>query len=212
MGDGMNDGERSQARPERSDAAANRERILETARLLFAEHGVAATSLNMIAHTAQVGPGTLYRRFANKGELCQALLAFDVRAFEDDVATIVDGPQAPASALDRLEGVLHALLRMTEGHIPLLAATLDGTWKAPRLSPFQTPFYQRLSGRIEALLTMAVAQGEAHDLDAAWTSDAILTAMTPDVLMYQQQERGFSHERIVGAVRRLVVNGVRPGG
>lgn len=200
------------ARRERSDATANRERILEAARRLFAEHGVAATSLNLIAQTAQVGPGTLYRRFANKGELCQALLADDLHAFEDEVAAIVDGHRAPESALARLEGVLHALLRMTEGHIPLLAATLDGTWKAPRLSPFQTPFYQRLSGRIEALLAMAVAQGEARELDVGWTSDAILTAMTPDVLMYQQQARGFSHERILDAVRRLVIRGTLPGG
>lgn len=208
----MNDVDRNPVRRERSDAAANRERILDAARTLFAEHGVAATSLNLIARTAQVGPGTLYRRFANKGELCQALLADDVRAFEDEVTEIVDGPRAPASALARLLGVLDALLRMTEGHKPLLAATLDGTWKAPRLSVFETPFYQQLSGRIEALLAMAVAQGETHELDIRWTSDAILTAMTPDVVMYQQRERGFSHERILHAVRRLLNNGVRPGG
>lgn len=199
------------ARRERSDAAANRERILAAARKLFAERGVAATSLNQIARLARVGPGTLYRRFAHKGELCQALLADDLAAFEQQVATLMDGPGAPVSALARLDGVLDALLRMIEGHMPLLVASQNGAFNAPRLSLFQTPFYRWLAAVIEGLLADALAQGEIGELDIAWTSDAILMTMTPDVVMFQQAERGFSHARIIAGVRRLFVDGLRGG-
>lgn len=57
----------------RSDAAANRERLLTAGRELFARHGLTVT-LNDVAHHAGVGVGTAYRRFANKAELIDAIL------------------------------------------------------------------------------------------------------------------------------------------
>jgi AcrR family transcriptional regulator len=62
------------ARPLRADAARNRELILQTARKCFAERGLSVT-LNDIAHEAGVGVGTVYRRFADKDSLIEALLA-----------------------------------------------------------------------------------------------------------------------------------------
>jgi AcrR family transcriptional regulator len=56
----------------RRDAAQNRERLLAAARELFAEQGFEVT-LDDIARHAGVGVGTAYRRFANKGELLDAL-------------------------------------------------------------------------------------------------------------------------------------------
>ena len=56
----------------RKDAALNRERLLTAASELFAEQGLDVT-LNDIAHRAGVGVGTAYRRFANKGEVIEAL-------------------------------------------------------------------------------------------------------------------------------------------
>ncbi len=61
-------------RRERRDAAEHRRRILEAARALFATQGVDTTSMYEIARSAGVGQGTLYRRYAHKGELCGALL------------------------------------------------------------------------------------------------------------------------------------------
>ena len=62
------------ARSLRKDAAVNRDRLLAAAAELFAEHGLDVT-LNDIAHHAGVGVGTAYRRFANKGEVLDALFA-----------------------------------------------------------------------------------------------------------------------------------------
>jgi len=56
----------------RKDAERNRQRLLAAARELFAQRGLGVT-LNDIAHHAGVGVGTAYRRFANKGELMDAL-------------------------------------------------------------------------------------------------------------------------------------------
>lgn len=58
----------------RRDAVRNRERLLAAARELFAEQGFDVT-LDDIARHAGIGVGTAYRRFANKGELLNALYA-----------------------------------------------------------------------------------------------------------------------------------------
>jgi AcrR family transcriptional regulator len=58
----------------RRDAVRNRERLLAAGRELIAEQGFDVT-LDDIAHRAGVGVGTAYRRFANKGELLDALFA-----------------------------------------------------------------------------------------------------------------------------------------
>src|SRR5579863_730305 len=66
-----------QSPPRRADAARNRQRILEAARIAFATAG-AETSMAEIARRSGVGPGTLYRNFATRRELLEALLADEV--------------------------------------------------------------------------------------------------------------------------------------
>jgi AcrR family transcriptional regulator len=60
-------------RPLRRDANQNRQRLLDAAADVFAEHGLEA-SVEEIARTAGVGMGTLYRRFPTKDALISALV------------------------------------------------------------------------------------------------------------------------------------------
>jgi AcrR family transcriptional regulator len=71
--------------PRRSDAVANRERLLEVAREALRESP--DTSLNSIAKRAGVGAGTLYRHFPNREALVFAV-------YEDDVEKV--SAEAPA--------------------------------------------------------------------------------------------------------------------
>ncbi len=61
----------------RVDAQRNRERILEVAREAFTRHGPDAT-LDDIARRAEVGPGTLYRHFATRDRLIEAVYRSEV--------------------------------------------------------------------------------------------------------------------------------------
>jgi AcrR family transcriptional regulator len=56
----------------RSDARRNREKILHTAREVFAEQG-ANGSLDEIARRAGIGPATLYRHFPSREDLLRAV-------------------------------------------------------------------------------------------------------------------------------------------
>jgi AcrR family transcriptional regulator len=61
------------ARPLRRDAAENRERLLDAAIQVFAEHGLDA-GVDEVARVAGVGTGTLYRRFPTKQALIDELV------------------------------------------------------------------------------------------------------------------------------------------
>src|SRR5580658_7951340 len=78
-------------KPLRRDAEINLARILVAARDVFAEHGYEA-SMEQIAARAEVGIGTLYRRFPTKADLCEAVVA---------------------AATDRTRQIAHEVLRDT---------------------------------------------------------------------------------------------------
>jgi AcrR family transcriptional regulator len=61
------------ARPLRRDAAENREKLIDAATRVFAEHGRDAT-VEEVAREAGVGMGTLYRRFPHKQALIDELV------------------------------------------------------------------------------------------------------------------------------------------
>lgn len=63
----------STGRPLRRDAAENRERLLDAANRVFAEHGLEA-GVDEVARAAGVGMGTLYRRFPTKQALIDELV------------------------------------------------------------------------------------------------------------------------------------------
>jgi AcrR family transcriptional regulator len=67
-------------RPLRADARRNRERILESARAVFAEYGPDA-QMDDVARSASVGVGTVYRHFTTKGALMVELLREKFRLF-----------------------------------------------------------------------------------------------------------------------------------
>ncbi len=67
-------------RPLRADARRNRERILESARAVFAQYGADA-QIDDVAREAGVGVGTVYRHFPNKEALLVELMREKFRLF-----------------------------------------------------------------------------------------------------------------------------------
>ncbi len=85
--------------PERADAARNRQKILEAARRLFAEHGPAEVTMEAVAGEAGVGKGTVFRRFGDRGALLEALLDEQERQLQERILRGPSplGPGAPAT-------------------------------------------------------------------------------------------------------------------
>ncbi len=197
------------ARHERSDAAANRALILLTAERLFAERGVANVCMSEIAEAAGVGKGTLYRRFANKGELCLALMDRQMSDFQNDMlAQFARQTAEGVPYLGQLTAFLAALVDFTEIHSPLLievqhAGMLpdEPQLALPRLNLPHIWQYMTVS----ALLRSAARAGEmTADIDLEYLGETLLAPLQVDYFRFQRQVRGYSTERIAAGLGEMV--------
>src|ERR1700722_8679746 len=80
-----------QTRPLRADARRNRERVLEAARAAFGAEG-SDVSLDEIARRAGVGPGTVYRHFATKEALFEAVIFDRIGELVEEARALSDDP------------------------------------------------------------------------------------------------------------------------
>ena len=88
-------------RPLRADAQRNRERILQAAAEVFADRGLDAT-LHDVAERAEVGVGTVYRRFPDKEALIEAL-------FEDKVNRLIEFAEQAGAQPDPWKALIEFL-------------------------------------------------------------------------------------------------------
>jgi AcrR family transcriptional regulator len=94
----------------RADAARNLERILEAARIVFAERGLDA-SVADVAERAGVGTATIFRRFPAKDDLVAAILEREIERMQAFAASSADADD-PSAGLT--EFVTQAVRTMVE--------------------------------------------------------------------------------------------------
>jgi AcrR family transcriptional regulator len=88
-------------RPQRADARRNRERILQSAREVFAEYGADA-QMDDVARTAAVGVGTVYRHFPTKEALLVELLREKFRLFGARAHEALEQDGEPFAVIEEL--------------------------------------------------------------------------------------------------------------
>jgi len=173
--------------------------------------------MHQIAMAAGIGQGTLYRRYAHKGELCMDLLSERHQQFVEEIATQY-AATATSPALERLDGVLAHFVAFLEEQGALLGpvAVIDKRdWQCNEADNFRrfsfqhAPFYLWMHELFAGLFAEAVRQGELPPLDIDFTTDAVLAALHPMFYRLQRQERGFSPERILQGLRRIYIEGVK---
>jgi polyketide synthase 12 len=138
-------------RPERADAARNRELLLETARVLVAEHGASDVTMDELAARSGLGKGTVFRRFGSRAGIFQALLEEEEHCLQQAVLT-GDPPLGPgAPALERLIAYGTARIKFLFDNHEVARATLDGGQATPTggESPLSRLHIRVLLGEIE---------------------------------------------------------------
>jgi AcrR family transcriptional regulator len=105
--------------PLRTDVRRNRERIIASAREVFALRGEQA-HMGDIAKHAGVGKGTLYRHFPDK----EALLIEVIRTRLDDLYEIASRAEAMKDPFEAVETALHTTLIAIEGDTGLQFAMM----------------------------------------------------------------------------------------
>ena len=126
-------------RPLRRDAAANRERVLDAAAEVFDEHGLGA-GLEDVARRAGVGVGTVYRRFASREALLEALLSDLLQAYLDEAEQ--------ARALPDGTGLATFMRTVAE-----VQATPRGCamrlWSSPAVEALRTQLHELMAALVE---------------------------------------------------------------
>jgi AcrR family transcriptional regulator len=140
------------ARKPRADAERNRARLLEAAKASFAKSG-AATSLEEVARTAEVGIGTLYRHFPTRDALVEAVYRDALDRLSADAERLTND-ETPIDAL-RQWLLLFIDYISTKKLMMDLLATLGGDAAALKAST-----KSRLESAIVALVDRAKANGD----------------------------------------------------
>ncbi|OCT16375.1 TetR family transcriptional regulator [Paenibacillus pectinilyticus] len=186
----MTDIEETQGRFERRDAAENRQRILDAALRLFEQNGVEPVSMNQIATEAKIGPGTLYRRYRNKGELCLDLMKENiVLLFENIDAYLEQNRTAPPS--QRLKGILALFIRFREKKSQLLTGVEESASTNRSKSRTQSPLYIELHQLLVEVLD-EMAASEQDPPNSTFKADMLLMVLSSESYSFQKDIRGYS--------------------
>lgn len=182
-------------RPERRDAAENRQRILKAAQKLFDKYGVERVSVNQIASEAQVGSATLYRRYSNKSDLCQDLIKDNVVTLFKDIDNYLEqNHTVPPS--QRLRGILSLFISFREKKTPLLAGIEESSPTNSFRSRLSSIPFNELRQYLVRLLD-EMNEAEQGHFNSIFRADILIVALSSDSYLFQREVRGYSPEKIL---------------
>lgn len=185
-------------KPLRRDAERNRQRILQAARELFAERGLAVTLDDIAAH-AGLGVGTVYRRFRSRDELVDALFEArlqDIVALADEVFASEDPWHGLVTFIERMAELQAADRGLKE----VLLGSASGRQRVEVIK-------EQLRPRGEELVRRAKAAGQLRpDFDA---SDLPLVQL---MLSTVADVASPEHPELWRRLMALVIDGMRATG
>ena len=199
----LHDARSAVARPERADAQGNHARLLQTAATLFAERGVTAVTMTEIARAAGVGQGTLYRHFANKSDLCMALIDAQMCDFQEQVLSQLRMmTDIGETYLAQLAWFIGHYIRFQQQHKGLLGCV--GHELTPS-SPTASGAAIWLHLTIQGLLRGAAQQGEiATEPENGFLIAMLEVLLRPDVVEILRETQEQEPETIIAGLQRLV--------
>jgi AcrR family transcriptional regulator len=183
------------SRPLRADARRNRERVLEAARAAFGDEG-SDVSLDEIARRAGVGAGTVYRHFATKDALFEAVVLHRIGELVADAQALSHDPD-PACAFSSFVVCLGREGALKRDLIEALAS--DGI----HLQLGDAPIVQALIDVLAELLHRAQSAGAVRsDINV----DDVVTLLTGTA--YAISHSGSDEER-TGRLLAIMYDGMR---
>ncbi|SFE24002.1 DNA-binding transcriptional regulator, AcrR family [Paenibacillus catalpae] len=170
--------------------------ILQAARSLFAEHGVEAVSMHQIAKSIQIGQGTLYRRYANKSDLCMDLMNDTFDSLMEEIDQLLDSKKE-LPVKDRLTSVVRRVLSFFNEQLNWLnVIKISKPCKPDDMFFFDNPCYIHLNRIYLSLLEEAQSKNELITLNPAFTAHMLISAIAPESLIYYSKVLGYSIDQI----------------
>lgn len=159
-----------------STADETRSRILDKSEELFRRLGFAKTAVADIAGELGMSPANVYRFFASKNALVEAICQQHLARIHADLSQIA---RSPAPVADRLERFVIAILRYHKANFlherrlhDIVLVAMEHSWGSIEQHK------QTLAGLIEVILRSGVETGEVGAIDPAETARVILGCFT----------------------------------
>jgi AcrR family transcriptional regulator len=151
------------------------ERIYETARQLFLEHGFESTTVAQIAEAADVAQGTFFNHFPSK----QAVLHELTSEVSGYLQAMVDQQLArPVSALDRITGFADSVAKEVGRARGLAREVLLEVMRTSARPGEAYPYLVRVHEPFSAILREGQEKGDVRaDLDAAFLAEMVVGAL-----------------------------------
>lgn len=173
-----------QEQRERSDAARNREALLEAAQHLIDRCGVEAVTMDAVAETAGVGKGTVFRRFSSRAGLMAAVLDRSEAGWQ---AHVIGGPPPlgpGAPPRERLMAFGRSRLETNLRHAALIQAASGAPVRNYAVYSFAATHLRYLLDELEV------------SGDIALLATALLAPLEVPILMQQTEIESIGIERI----------------
>ena len=180
----------------RSDALANRQRLVQAAREVFSERGTGA-DIKEIVERAGVGIGTVYRNFATKDDLLAEIVSSVMAEVRERLAHVCDLQDPVASVV----AMFRIALSYAESEGPLLVALqrvfpVGALDEDPRLL-------------LRTVLTEGVASGVVRDDVPV---DVLVPYLQSHFAFYIELRATLSEDEARAAIESLALSAiVRPG-
>lgn len=186
----------------RKDAIQNQNIIMQEAHKLFTKNGIDNVSMHQIAKAAGVGQGTLYRRYANKGELCLDLMLDIADKNCNKILNYLQEHHADPVEV-KLDKVLAYSLDFIEEQCLWLSAIKAPNCEDDQTLIYHSPIYKSRHDIFCKLLEEVPCKDNSYPLDMTYTADLIMAALAPNLFLFLRDDRGYSKDKIRGNLYNL---------
>lgn len=178
----------NQDKPIRADAQRNRRILLDTAERLFEQEDIESVTMSAIAKKAGVGKGTLYRHFADKADLCHALLDEDMREFQ---AATLENMRYLDSPTKTLHQFLADAVQYTFDHMNLLREVSNIAGVETLQHPAHLWWWQTIRGLVARI---------DPDGDASYIADVLYVMLDVQTIRFQRHTQRYENDRILEGI------------
>ncbi|MFD8493179.1 TetR/AcrR family transcriptional regulator [Amycolatopsis sp. NPDC059657] len=186
---------------------ADHGRILDGALAAFLDFGIRRTSMNEVAKRSSLSPATLYRRFAQKSQLVEAVAIREARRFVEAVDRSVDHD---ASAVEQVvEGFVAFADGLTRNRLLARLLATEPEVTLPLLTTQAGPFLALGRDYLAETITRLQRQGKVAAFDPEPPAEilarlALSLALTPQGIIPVNEPaaaRDFAREFITPLLR-----------
>ncbi len=180
--------------------------IIKTAHNLFEQYGVNNVSMHQIAITAEVGQGTLYRRFANKAELCSILMQEDYDQFITKMDLALNSSVC-TSVKEKFEKFLYNWLAFLDKEYEMIDI-IRTEFKTDQMKDglVGSPLYRYLNKKLTEIMREAIQNTPKQDIDVDFFVFTVVSSINSYLYNNLKNTFSYSLDEIFDNLRRMFIN------